>query len=313
MRRRSGDGDEFGSLELLLDTICNMFGLFIFVGMLVALLASSRAVEIQSQGTPASATAVDPVAADRQAVERLRERVEEAERRAAPDAKVDQARGRLASLQARNEELDRRTRTMETLLRDGGARVEANARELPRLRAEVKQLEAQVQAQSKTEGVRLRAPRRRSVEGLVPVQVILWKNRIYWINPWIDRLDEPCAAWSEWNPDAVDLARDPQCEIRECFRGGGQWLIRSVPLRADGGLDASEGSDAWADVFMQLLGRLRSDRHVLSLKVAPDAHAAFQRVRERVAEIGLSYDVSPIRIEDGVYRDEIRDGVATAQ
>ena len=39
--------------------------------------------------------------------------------------------------------------------------------------------------------------------------------------------------------------------------------------------------------------------------------AAF--VRERVAEIGLSYDVSPIRIEDGVYRDEIRDGVATAQ
>jgi hypothetical protein len=313
MRRRSGDGDEFGSLELLLDTICNMFGLFIFVGMLVALLASSRAVEIQSQGTPASVTAMDPVAADRQAVERLRERVEEAERTAAPDAKVDQARGRLASLEARNQELERRTRTMETLLRDGGARVEADVRELPRLRAEVKQLEAQVQAQSKTEGVRLRAPRRRSVEGLMPVQVILWRDRIYWINPWIDRLDEPCAAWSEWNPDAVDLARDPRCEIRECFRGGGQWLIRSVPLRADGGLNAAEGSDAWGDAFMRLLGRLRGDRHVLSLKVASDSHAAFQRVRDRVAEIGLSYDVSPIRIEDGVYRDEIRDGVATAQ
>jgi hypothetical protein len=52
---------------------------------------------------------------------------------------------------------------------------------------------------------------------------------------------------------------------------------------------------------------------VLSLKVAPDSHAAFQRVRERVAEVGLSYDVSPIRIDDGIYRDEIRDGVATAQ
>ena len=34
-RRRGSEGDEFGSLDLLLDTICNMFGMFIFIGMLV--------------------------------------------------------------------------------------------------------------------------------------------------------------------------------------------------------------------------------------------------------------------------------------
>jgi hypothetical protein len=239
--------------------------------------------------------------------------VELAEAKVSADGRLDQARGRLASLQARNDELDRRVRTMETLLKDGGARVEANVRELPRLRAEIQRLEAQVEAQARTEGMRLRAPRRRSVEGLMPVQVVLWKDRVYWINPWIDRVEEPCAAWSEWNADAVDLGRDPQCEIRECFRGGGQWLIRSVPLRADGGLDASEGAEAWQAALASLLGRLRGDRHVVSLKVAPDAHGAFQRVREAVAATGLSYDVSPIRIEDGVYRDEIRDGIATAQ
>jgi len=313
MSRRSAQGDEFGSLELLLDTICNMFGLFIFVGMLVALLASARSTELEAQGKPASESAVDPLAADRVAIERLRDRVAHAEAEATPAALVDQARGALASLEVRNDEIERRVRIMETLLRDGGARVEANVSELPRLRAEVQRLDAQVKAQAKTEGMRLRAPRRRSVEGLMPVQVVLWRDRIYWINPWIDRLEEPCAAWSEWNADAVDLSRAPQCEIRECFRGGGQWLIRSVPLRPDGGLDASEGADAWRTALDAMLGRLRGDRHVISLKVAPDAHAAFQRVREAVAASGLSYDVSPIRIDDGTYRDEIRDGVATAQ
>jgi hypothetical protein len=312
MSRRKGDGDEFGSLELLLDTICNMFGLFIFVGMLTALLASARSTQIRSESTPGAVVA-DPLAADRQAVERLRERVERAEAEAVPDARFDQARGKLAALQARNEELDRRTRTLEKLLQEGGSRLEANVAELPRLRAEVQRLEAQVRAQAATEGVRLRAPRKRSVEGLMPVQVILWKDRVYWINPWIGRLDAPCEAWSEWNPDAVDMGRGPQCEIRECFRGGGQWLIRSVPLRADGGLDAAEGAEAWRAPFATLLARLRDDRHVVSLKVAPDAHGAFQRVREAVAGAGFSYDVSPIRIEDGTYRDEIRDGIATAQ
>jgi hypothetical protein len=311
MSRRRGQGDEFGSLELLLDTICNMFGLFIFVGMLVALLASARSTELRTQGRPAAA--IDSLAADRDAIARLRERVSQAEREAVPDAPVDEARGRLASLRARNDELERRSRSLEALLADGGRRVEANLQELPRLRAEVQRLQAQVEAQAGAEGMQLRAPRRRAVEGLMPVQVVLWRGRVYWINPWIDRLDEPCTAWSEWNPDAVDLTRGPQCEIRECFRGGGQWLIRSVPLLADGGLDASEGSEAWRSALSSLLGRLKGDRHVVSLKVAPDSHETFQRVREAIAGAGLSYDVSPMRVEDATYRDEIRDGIATAQ
>lgn len=311
MRRRTAEGDEFGSLELLLDTICNIFGLFIFVGMLVSLLASARSRELIDKGTPAAA-AVDPLAADRQSVERLRERVREAESAAKSDAEVDRARGGLASVRARNDELERRVRTAETLLKDGGARAEANAQELPRLRAEVDRLQAEIEAQQRTQGMQLRAPRRRDVAGLMPVQVVLWHGRAYWINPWIDRLDEPCRAWSEWNADAVDLSRGPKCEIIECFRGGGQWLIRNVPLRADGGL-VVEGGDAWKPALDALLHRLKRDRHVVSLKVAGDSHAAFQQVRDVVAASGLSYDVSPIRVEDGTYADEIRDGVAKAQ
>ncbi|NBX25440.1 MAG: hypothetical protein EBQ99_05245 [Planctomycetes bacterium] len=310
MRRRSAQGDEFGSLELLLDTICNMFGLFIFVGMLVAVLASARSVVLQAQGAPAGA---DPLAADRQAVEDLRVRVEQAERAARPDARVEQARGQLASLQATNDQLERRAAAMERLTREGSERATALAAEMPRLRAEVERLRREVEAQSNVAGLQLRAPRRRTVEGLMPVQVVLWQGRAYWINPWIDRLDEPCRAWSEWNPDAVDLAAGPVCDVRECFRGGGQWLIRSVPLRADGGLPVREDDGAWRRSLLDLLARLQGDRHVVSLKVSPDSHAAFQQLREVIAGAGFAYDVSPIRMEDGTYRDEIRDGVATAQ
>ena len=51
----------------------------------------------------------------------------------------------------------------------------------------------------------------------------------------------------------------------------------------------------------------------MSLKVAGDSHGAFQKVRDAVAASGLPYDVSPIRVENATYADEIRDGVARAQ
>ena len=51
MSRRGKAGDEFGSLDLLLDTVCNMFGLFIFIGIIVAILAGARSKEIITKGT----------------------------------------------------------------------------------------------------------------------------------------------------------------------------------------------------------------------------------------------------------------------
>jgi len=62
-----------------------------------------------------------------------------------------------------------------------------------------------------------------------------------------------------------------------------------------------------------LLAHLSTKNHVVSLKVAPDSHRAFGPVRSLIAEKGFAYEVSPIEMSDGIYRDEIRDGVATAQ
>jgi len=144
--------------------------------------------------------------------------------------------------------------------------------------------------------------------------VILWKDRVYWINPWVGSIDDPCTRWSEWNPNAVDMAAHPESIIHECFRGGGQWIERHVPLLAKGGLEVGqEGARDWEEPLRALLAHLSTKNHVVSLKVAPDSHRAFGPVRSLIAEKGFAYEVSPIEMSDGIYRDEIRDGVATAQ
>ena len=55
MRRREDEGD---GLDLLLDAICNIFGLFIFVAMLVALIVSVRGTEAKPDEAPPATQAL---------------------------------------------------------------------------------------------------------------------------------------------------------------------------------------------------------------------------------------------------------------
>jgi hypothetical protein len=314
MSRRTRRGEDSDSLYLLLDTVCNTFGLFIFISINVAILVGSRGAEQAVERVRSEARAADPLAAERETVRSLRRMVQEAERRSAAEDDTAVAAGKLESLRGDNQRAERRTEELGSILRTSTARGEALQSELPALRREIEQLELELKAEAATLDRKVRTPRRREVEGLLPVQVVLWHDRVYWINPWKGSSDEPCARWSEWNPAAVDMAAQPESIIHECFRGGGQWIERRVPLLADGGLEVgAEGAKEWERPLRELLDRLAASRHVVSLKVAPDSHRAFGPVRALIAERGLAYDVSPIQMVDGVYRDEIRDGVATAQ
>ncbi len=314
MSRRGGSGDEFGSLDLLLDTVCNMFGLFIFIGIIVAILAGARSKELITKATPAGATASDPLSQERTALQRLRVMVENAEKKSPEEGESLIASGKLESLRESNTETTKKTQELAAILKFGEDRTEALKVELPNLRAEIEQLEAELKAEAATMDKKVRTPRKREVEGLLPVQVILWKDRVYWINPWVGSIDEPCTRWSEWNTDAVDMSAHPESIIHECFRGGGQWIERRVPLLVNGGLAVGqEGAREWEQPLRALLDRLSTNKHVLSLKVSSNSHRAFGPVRSLIAEKGFAYEVSPIQINDATYRDEIRDGVATAQ
>ena len=314
MSRRSKAGDEFGSLDLLLDTVCNMFGLFIFIGIIVAILAGARSKEIITKASPAGAAVSDPLSQERSALRRLRVMVADAEKKSPDDGESRIASGKLDSLRDSNEKTIQKTEELAVILKVGGDRAEALQVELPSLREEIERLEGELKAESSMQDKKVRTPRKREVEGLLPVQVILWHDRVYWINPWLGSIDEPCARWSEWNTNAVDMAAHPESVIHECFRGGGQWIERHVPLLVGGGIEVGpDGAREWEQPLRELLARLATKNQVVSLKVAPDSHRAFGPVRNLIAEKGFAYEVSPIQMSDGIYRDEIRDGVATAQ
>jgi len=314
MSRRKRMGEDSDSLYLLLDTVCNTFGLFIFISINVAILVGTREAQNVVEDARKRVVDADPLAAERAALQRLRVMVADAEKKNPDEAESLMASGKLTSLRDANTNASKKMQELASILKSGAERNEALKVELPSLRSEIKQLESDLQTEAATLDKKVRTPRQREVEGLLPVQVILWKDRVYWINPWVGSIDDPCTRWSEWNPNAVDMAAHPESIIHECFRGGGQWIERHVPLLAKGGLEVGqEGARDWEEPLRALLALLSTKNHVVSLKVAPDSHRAFGPVRSLIAEKGFAYEVSPIEMRDGIYRDEIRDGVATAQ
>ena len=314
MSRRKRMGEDSDSLYLLLDTVCNTFGLFIFISINVAILVGTREAQNVVQDARKQVVDADPLAGERAALQRLRVMVADAEKKNPDEAESLMASGKLTSLRDANTNTNKKMQELASILKSGAERNEALKVELPSLRSEIKRLESDLQTEAATLDKKVRTPRKREVEGLLPVQVILWKDRVYWINPWIGSIDDPCTRWSEWNPNAVDMAAHPESVIHECFRGGGQWIERHVPLLAKGGLEVGqEGAREWEEPLRSLLAHLSTKNHVVSLKVAPDSHRAFGPVRSLIAEKGFAYEVSPIEMSDGIYRDEIRDGVATAQ
>ncbi len=314
MSRRKRMGEDSDSLYLLLDTVCNTFGLFIFISINVAILVGTREAQNVVQDARKQVVDADPLAGERAALQRLRVMVADAEKKNPDEAESLMASGKLTSLRDANTNTNKKMQELASILKSGAERNEALKVELPSLRSEIKRLESDLQTEAATLDKKVRTPRKREVEGLLPVQVILWKDRVYWINPWVGSIDDPCTRWSEWNPNAVDMAAHPESVIHECFRGGGQWIERHVPLLAKGGLEVGqEGARDWEEPLRALLAHLSTKNHVVSLKVAPDSHRAFGPVRSLIAEKGFAYEVSPIEMSDGIYRDEIRDGVATAQ
>ena len=314
MSRRKRMGEDSDSLYLLLDTVCNTFGLFIFISINVAILVGTREAQNVVQDARKQVVDADPLAGERAALQRLRVMVADAEKKNPDEAESLMASGKLTSLRDANTNASKKMQELASILKSGAERNEALKVELPSLRSEIKQLESDLQTEAATLDKKVRTPRQREVEGLLPVQVILWKDRVYWINPWVGSIDDPCTRWSEWNANAVDMSAHPESIIHECFRGGGQWIERHVPLLAKGGLEVGqEGARDWEEPLRALLAHLSTKNHVVSLKVAPDSHRAFGPVRSLIAEKGFAYEVSPIEMSDGIYRDEIRDGVATAQ
>lgn len=314
MKRREDEGD---GLDLLLDAICNIFGLFIFVAMLVALIVSVRGTEAMPQVRPVPA---DPVVESSLAeIASLEARIASFDLAALEeeDAAVESARTALESAEL---ELLRREASLEALRRRRAELAEREAEragDRPRLEAEIRRLEEELASVRETRDVTVRTPRRRELAGRVPAQLVLWRGRAHLLNDWSAPEAHPCESWTEWNEQAVDAARS-EAVIHYCWRAGGQHIDRTAYLRRDGGVEVPAGGAAALErvrEWRRALAGLDPSRHVVSIKADPDSFEAFATVRAALARRGFLYDVAPVRVEPvtGMYQDTILEGRTTAQ
>ena len=303
MRRREATES---SLDLLLDTICNLFGMVIFIAVLAAVLAGARGAEQVEQAEEAIGHA-DDIASLEAEVAALSIREDDA-----VAAEIEATRDRLGEAQDVGGQLEAAVAEARALLG-----WEAPTQDIDALRLDVERLEQQLQDAKDLKDVTLRTPRRRGLHGRVPVQVVLTRDHLYMINDWsdwrrtTDSTAKQCMFWMTWNDQAVDASRTTVDDHGTCeYRTGGLHIDRSIQLWPRGGLDPEIAAAELSDLMAQLV----PGRHVVSFRVTPDSIDRFHAARRLVVEQGLEYDVTPISpLAGDRYEDSIRQGTTTGQ
>lgn len=307
MRRRESPES---SLDLLLDTICNMFGMVIFIAVLAAVLASARGARQISAAQSGPIQEATDIATLEATIAALEADDDDNFRGSLESATAD-----LLSEQAYGKRLQASIETLQTQLDDKDESVS-----LEQLRADVQTLESELASLHDLRDIKLRTPRRRSLKGRVPVQVVLTRDRLYLVNDWSDwrRTQNPvghrCTFWSTWNPQAVDIHHSIFEDHDSCgYRTGGLKIDREIHLLADGGIEF-DSPTAEADIAA-LFEHLVRGKHVVSFRVTPDSFDRFHDARRLVVGQGIEYDVKPVPPlgADMIYRDKIRMGTATGQ
>ena len=317
MSRRGGD-DDLDSLNLLLDTVCNMFGIFVFAALIVAIMSVARSAQVLSDtgGRPDHLPTANLAAANR-SIEALSEQLERqrtsrshvfgkraaeaAERRKAAEAEV-------AKRRRIHAEYERAVTKTDEFLQQVPQTIE-------RLRAEIESLERAVRQARAVKEVEARTPLRRQLEGRVPVQVVLDEGMVFVLNSWWDHLGpshHPCDVWCDWNEEAVDPAGS-ECRVVTCLRGGAIEIHRTAFLREGGGIEAVTPEALAADRrWARFLAALDPARHVVSIRCTPSGFVAFGAVRASIVSAGVPYNAEPVRL-DPFYRDSIVEGTPVGQ
>lgn len=318
---RRGSEDDLDSLNLLLDTVCNMFGIFIFSALVVAIMSVTRTTQVVAESAPRSASAetLQKLESARASVDGLNEQLERsrtsrsqvfsdrakqaAERRREAESAVESRRETQRQYESAIENLDR-------FLADLPVAVS-------RLRDEVAALEDAIRRARAVKEVEARTPLRRSLEGRVPVQVVLDADKAYVLNAWWDHVGpahHPCDIWCDWNPAAVDPSPSKsECRVVSCIRGGSIEIHRVTWLRPDGGIPAKSPDDLEKNAdWKRFLDSLDPARHVVSIRSTASGFGAFGAVRGSIVSRGIPYNADPVRLNP-FYRDSIIEGTPIGQ
>jgi Skp family chaperone for outer membrane proteins len=299
--RRSVSSEQGDSLELLLDTICNMFGTIIFVALIAALLALSST----AGRTETSLASID-VERDRQ-IESLQSRAAELEQElarlpAAAAMEIDPEA--FERVEAALGEIDRREELIERYS-DAVAAVTGNLNDIGAqvapLREEIERLKAALETARKSKDRTMRTPLERELDRRT-FTIVIWNDRIYPVCDWSNGTPDSCARFEQWDDRYVFAA---SCRLDGQCRGlNASGFARTIPLRPDAGIPIGDAASLLRDpAFLQVLGTLDPDEDLVLLDVAPDSFDSFSAVKEAVLGAGFNYTLSACHAALPIYKD----------
>lgn len=277
-RRQSDDS----SLDLLLDTICNVFGGVVFIAILIAILTSNTTGDVDEAAKQQvdemvqryrSASLEFRIEQMEEALERLkstRDLISNEESRRgiafidSLESASDEADRRILRMQDWLQSNDRMQRAEDTLARTGLAEVETQITELKRM----------LEQQRAVDTVHIRLPIERRTEKK-EIVLLLQHNRIYVVPlgsgvPLLDR---------------VYKFRD--VSMNEIL---GRWSVHPVIGR---GFSADANGLA-SRRAATLFGAARVDEYYFLLFVFPDSVDAFRRFRDAAVSRGYRYNIDPV-------------------
>jgi hypothetical protein len=300
-RRGSGARDRGDSLELLLDTICNMFGTIIFVALIAALLALTS-----TTGRTESSLASIDVERDQQ-LETLVARAAELEEELAklpaaggvendPEA-VERVESALGEIARREELIERYSEAVAAVtgnLKDIGAQVSP-------LREEIDRLQAALETARKAKDRIMRTPLEREIDRRT-YTLVIWEDRVYPVCNWANRTPDMCALFEQWDDRYVVRAG---CRLDGQCRGlNASGFTRTIPLRSGAGILITDATSLLRDpAFREVLSTLDPTQDLVLLDVAPDSFDTFSAVKEAVLGAGFSYTLSPCHAPLPMYKD----------
>ena len=284
-RKRESD---VGSMELLTDSICDIFGLFCFLVILLALLSTiqggGEATVIEA--TPELRTS-DALAQEAVRLEQQLESLSDPGRDQKL-AELETQRLVLERSKRRQAEFERRESGVTQELRVDPEQVNPLKSMIPSLDSEVKRLQAELlDAQARSE-IAMALPRITESSATSSFIIILTGGRLYVVQGkgLLDSSIDWCKRLASFDEFCVDISKSSV----DC---GGGTFTQTIVLRLENGIDVSDAMWTESPMWKEWWSWIGPAPVVVSLIVDPDSFREFASVRRFLSQHGKRYYIHP--------------------
>ena len=271
MRRRAS-GSDVGSLDMLLDTMCNTFGCLIFLAILLSVISQQVNEKIQSQ----TKKGVSAEEADRQKAritelenqilrtKEMRDKIKELAKDGAPFQMPDLSE-RIKKWRDANTEQKKQIERTDAAVAAAKRDIEGLDKEIADLEAKIKS--AKQNAEKTVAEVRkFRVPQLRTITASKIIHMAMEKGRLYRIN----------TNGGNWNFADVEVGQEGAAAVVRMKAGGGTAISPETVM----------------DAVVEPL-KLDSQSCMFKFLVGKDSYGEFQLVKRVIVEQGFNYNWVP--------------------